>query len=276
MTYAMSEVIKVVVVDDEPLARRGLQLRLEDYADIDVVEQAHDGLDALHVISACQPDVIFVDIEMPRLNGFDLIEKLQSQSSQLPYIVFITAHDDFACKAYEKSATDYLLKPVSNERLKVCVDKIKAKMKEANELQQCAYLETLLKRKTGHSLTHFIESLEQQSQASSESNILSVKSGTEWLRVKLDSIHWIEAAGDYMCLHTSEGQVIIRKTLKELEQQLNKKLFPRVNRSAIVNVEKVTKLTPNSNGEYIAQLSTGDKVKVGRKYRVNMAELGLA
>jgi two-component system LytT family response regulator len=158
----------------------------------------------------------------------------------------------------------------------VCIDKLKVKMKEAHDLEQRAYLETLLRRKTGHSLTHFIESLEQQSQGGKNEGILSVKSGTEWLRVKLDSIHWIEAAGDYMCLHTSEGQLIIRKTLKELEQQLNKKLFPRVNRSAIVNVDKVTRLTPNSNGEYIAQLTTGDKVKVGRKYRANVAELGHA
>jgi two-component system LytT family response regulator len=270
----MSEVIKAVVVDDEPLARQGLQLRLEEYPDIEVVEQAHDGLDALQVILSYQPDVIFVDIEMPRLNGFDLIEALQEQCSTLPYIIFITAYDDFACQAYEKSATDYLLKPVSNERLSVCIDKIKAKIKEANELQRCAYLETLLQRKTGHSLNHFIESLEQQSNTAKESGVLSVKSGTEWLRVKLDNIHWIEAAGDYMCLHTSDGQLIIRKTLKALEQQLNKKLFPRVNRSAIVNADKVTKLTPNSNGEYIAQLSTGDKVKVGRKYRSNVSELG--
>jgi two-component system LytT family response regulator len=272
----MSELIKVVVVDDEPLARRGLQLRLDEYNDIKVVEQAQDGLDALQVILSCQPDVIFVDIEMPGLNGFDLIEKLQTQCSTLPYIVFITAHDDFACKAYEKSATDYLLKPVSHERLRVCVDKLKVKIKEANDLQQRAYLEALLKRKTGHSLTHFIESLEQQSQTVGEAEVLSVKSGTEWLRVKLNTIHWIEAAGDYMCLHTSDGQLIIRKTLKELEQKLNKRLFPRVNRSAIVNVNKVTKLTPNSNGEYVAQLTTGDTVKVGRKYRANVAELGHA
>lgn len=270
----MSEPIKVVVVDDEPLARQGLQLRLEVHSDIEVVEQAHDGLDALQVILACQPDVVFVDIEMPRLNGLDLIEKLQGQCSKLPYVVFITAHDDFACQAYEKSATDYLLKPVSNDRLSVCLDKIKAKMREAKDLEQCAHLDTLLQRKTGHSLTHFIESLEQQPQTPHESDILSVKSGTEWIRVRLDTLNWIEAAGDYMCLHTSDGQLIIRKTLKELEQQLNKKHFPRVNRSAIVNVEKVTKLTPNSNGEYIAQLVTGDKVKVGRKYRTNVAELG--
>ena len=269
----MTEQIKIVLVDDEPLARQGLQLRLESYECIDVVAQAHDGVDALQVILSYQPDVVFLDIEMPGVNGFDLVEMLQAQCEKFPYIVFITAYEDFACQAYEKSATDYLLKPVSTERLNSCIDKLKAKIQEANALKQRAHLEGLLQRKTGHTLTHFIESLEQQSQIDDDNGVLSVKSGTEWLRVKMDTIDWIEAAGDYMCLHTTEGQLIIRKTLKELEQLLNSHMFPRVNRSAIVNVAKVVKLTPNSNGEYVALLTTGDKVKVGRKYRANVTEL---
>ena len=136
-------------------------------------------------------------------------------------------------------------------------------------------LDKLLNRKTGNSIDGFMHNLEVSTAAplSELQQTISLKSGSEWLRVRLDSILWIEAVGDYMCVHTQEGNHIIRKTLKQFEEELDRQNFPRVSRSAIVNLGKLSKLTPNSNGEYIAHLSSGEQIKVSRKYKFKLDEL---
>jgi two-component system LytT family response regulator len=248
---------------------------LNDDDRFDVVAQCPSAHHALDVIEQFQPDIAFVDIEMPGLSGLELAELLSKNTSAVPKVVFVTAFREFALNAFEFRAFDYLLKPFSDDRLASCLSKLADSFFDSDVVLQHLKLDELLSRKTGNSIDGFIRNLEVTSGGSMSElqRTVSMKSGSDWIRVRLDDITWIEAAGDYMCLHTSEGTHIIRKTLKQFEQELDPTLFPRVNRSAMINLSKLKRLTPNSNGEYLAQLTSGDSVKVSRKFKFKLEEL---
>ena len=271
----MSRQLTAILVDDERLAREGLMLRLHGDVRFDVVAQCPSAQHALDAIEQFQPDIAFVDIEMPGLSGLELAELLSKNTTPVPKVVFVTAFREFALNAFEFRAFDYLLKPFSDDRLANCLSKLVDSFSESDVVLQHLKLDELLSRKTGNSIDGFIRNLEVTTGGSMTElqRTVSMKSGSEWTRVKLDDISWIEAAGDYMCVHTSEGTHIIRKTLKQFEQELDPSLFPRVNRSAMINMSKLKRLTPNSNGEYLAQLTSGDNVKVSRKYKFKLEEL---
>jgi two-component system LytT family response regulator len=271
----MSRQLTAIIVDDERLAREGLRLRLNDDDRFDVVAQCPSAHHALDAIEQFQPDIAFVDIEMPGLSGLELAELLSKNTSAVPKVVFVTAFREFALNAFEFRAFDYLLKPFSDDRLASCLSKLADSFFDSDVVLQHLKLDELLSRKTGNSIDGFIRNLEVTSGGSMSElqRTVSMKSGSDWIRVRLDDITWIEAAGDYMCLHTSEGTHIIRKTLKQFEQELDPTLFPRVNRSAMINLSKLKRLTPNSNGEYLAQLTSVDSVKVSRKFKFKLEEL---
>jgi two-component system LytT family response regulator len=271
----MSRQLTAIIVDDERLAREGLMLRLNDDARFDVVAQCPSAHHALDAIKQFQPDIAFVDIEMPGLSGLELAELLSKNTTPVPKVVFVTAFREFALNAFEFQAFDYLLKPFSDDRLASCLRKLADSFFDSDVVLQHLKLDELLSRKTGNSIDGFIRNLEVTSGGlmSELQRSVSMKSGSEWIRVRLDDISWIEAAGDYMCVHTLEGTHIIRKTLKQFEQELDPNLFPRVSRSAMINMSKLKRLTPNSNGEYVALLTTGDSVKVSRKYKFKLEEL---
>jgi two-component system LytT family response regulator len=271
----MSRQLTAIIVDDERLAREGLMLRLNDDARFDVVAQCPSAHHALDAIKQFQPDIAFVDIEMPGLSGLELAELLSKNTTPVPKVVFVTAFREFALNAFEFQAFDYLLKPFSDDRLASCLRKLADSFFDSDVVLQHLKLDELLSRKTGNSIDGFIRNLEVTSGGSMSElqRSVSMKSGSEWIRVRLDDISWIEAAGDYMCVHTLEGTHIIRKTLKQFEQELDPNLFPRVSRSAMINMSKLKRLTPNSNGEYVALLTTGDSVKVSRKYKFKLEEL---
>lgn len=267
--------ITVIIIDDELLAREGLLLRLKERQDIKVLALCKSADEALIAIGQSQPDVIFLDIEMPGISGLELAQQLQQNLALVPKIVFVSAFSEFALRAFDFQAFDYLLKPVSSQRLHACLSKLQDALIQDAILRQHQKLDELLTRKTGNSIDGFMHNLQVSSQVSLRElqQTISLKSGSQWLRIKLDSILWIEAAGDYMCVHTLEGDHIIRKTLKQFEEDLDRKHFPRVSRSAIINISKLSKLSPNSNGEYIAHLSSGDHIKVSRKYKFHLDEL---
>jgi two-component system LytT family response regulator len=271
----MSRQLTAIIVDDERLAREGLMLRLNDDDRFDVVAQCPSAHHALDAIEQFQPDIAFVDIEMPGLSGLELAELLSKNTTAVPKVVFVTAFREFALNAFEFRAFDYLLKPFSDDRLASCLSQLVDSFFDSDVVLQHLKLDELLSRKTGNSIDGFIRNLEVTSGGSMSElqRTVSMKSGSEWIRVRLDDISWIEAAGDYMCVHTLEGTHIIRKTLKQFEQELDPNLFPRVNRSAMINLSKLKRLTPNSNGEYLAQLTSGDSVKVSRKYKFKLEEL---
>lgn len=264
-----------MIVDDEPLAREGLMLHLNATGCIRVISACASANDAKLALEHYAPDVIFLDIEMPGLSGIDFAQWLQINAQNPPKIVFVTAFQEFAIKAFEFEAFDYLLKPFAEERFSACIDKLKVAFSESAVVEEHKKLGELLVRKTGNSLNTFIQDLaiSEPGKLKEMEQTISLKSGTHWLRVQLSSINWIEAAGDYMCVHTQDGTHIIRKTLKQFEDDLTHKQFVRVNRSAIINLTKMKKLTPNSNGEYFALLTCGDTVKVTRNYKLQLDEL---
>ncbi|WP_299073240.1 LytTR family DNA-binding domain-containing protein [uncultured Paraglaciecola sp.] len=271
----MNRQLRVIIVDDERLAREGLLLKIHQDERFKVVAQCASATQALESIDQYHPDIAFLDIEMPGLSGLELAEQLSKDTMPVPKVVFVTAFKEFAFNAFEFYAFDYLLKPFSDDRLASCLNKLVASFFASDVVLQHHKLDELLSRKTGNSIDGFIRNLEVTSGGSMSElqRTVSMKSGSEWIRVKLDDITWIEAAGDYMCVHTSDGTHIIRKTLKQFEQELEPSLFPKVNRSAMINLSKLTRLTPNSNGEYMAQLTSGDSVKVSRKYKFKLEEL---
>lgn len=272
--------LNVLIADDELLARRGLEARLAGFSHLNILSQYANGLDTFEGIKQHRPDAVFLDIEMPGMTGIELLNALRAEDLPLPYIVFTTAHKSFALDAFNYEPCDYLLKPVDNKRLELCLSRIEKNVVQQEALEFNDRLRGLVTKKTGKTLDGFIENLEHSNncQLSDLQNYVSFKSGTEWIKLALDDIAWIEAVGDYMCLHLldtnqNKSQQIIRKTMKQLEADLDTSRFPRVNRSAMINVCKLDKLTPNSNGEYYAHLKCGDSVKVSRKYKYKLDEL---
>ena len=242
----------------------------------DTVTREASGNAGLVAAAAAQFDAIIFDRLLPGMDGLDAVRVLRESSVATP-ILMLTALSGIEDRVagLEAGADDYLLKPYSEERLDACLRKIRDAYQENNAFRKQRQLDQLLFRKTGKSLDAFVSTLEQSRQANLDDlqQHISVKSGTEWLRIKLDSILWIEAAGDYMCVHTLDTTHIVRKTLRQFEEELDVQRFPRINRSTIVNLTKVARLSPNSNGEYLAHLSSGQTVKVSRKYKLKLEEL---
>ena len=253
--------IKTVVVDDEPLARKGLRTRLERHADVEVV--------AVSVISKNRPDLVFLDIQMPGLNGFQVIHKLRELNQPIPMIVFVTAYDSYAIKAFDIHAVDYLLKPADDARLSDALVKVREYFTTRDQDEQSRKLVNLVAELTGDDTNEILRKL-----ASGESidtnpypEVLAIKDGSEVTRVAVQDIQWIDAAGDYMCVHALDGMHIMRKTMKELEQELNPQWFVRVHRSAIANIRFVKKLVSHISGEYHLILQNDTELKVSRSHR---------
>ena len=261
--------IKTVVVDDEPLARKGLRTRLERHADVEVVAECQNDLDAVSVISKNRPDLVFLDIQMPGLNGFQVIHKLRELNQPIPMIVFVTAYDSYAIKAFDIHAVDYLLKPADDARLSDALVKVREYFTTRDQDEQSRKLVNLVAELTGDDTNEILRKL-----ASGESidtnpypEVLAIKDGSEVTRVAVQDIQWIDAAGDYMCVHALDGMHIMRKTMKELEQELNPQWFVRVHRSAIANIRFVKKLVSHISGEYHLILQNDTELKVSRSHR---------
>jgi len=269
------EAISTIIVDDESLAREGLSSAISVFEGFSVVAQCGNGNEALNVIRSSKPDVLFLDIEMPGINGMQLLASLNLTGAYMPLVVFVTAFKEFALDAFNCQAFDYLLKPYSDERLNQCLNRLQQAHKQKQALAQQAALDNLLSRKTGKSLAGFMDSLHGNAldDMPTLNDFLAIKSGSEWLRIKIDNILWLEAACDYVCVHTAKENYIVRKPLKSLHSSLCQKRFLRLNRSSIVNASKIEKVAPNQEGEYRVQLSSGDHIKVSRRYRLMLKAL---
>jgi two-component system LytT family response regulator len=267
--------ISTVIVDDEPLARKGLSLRLAEFDNIDIVGECKNGVEAVTLIPQVRPDLVFLDIQMPGLNGFQVINKLQELKQPIPLIVFVTAFDSYAIKAFDVHALDYVLKPVDGRRLKDAVDKVLLTLEHKQQDGNNQKLARLVADFTGDDCEDILRKL-----ASGESittnpypDILAIKDGSEVTRVAVNDIQWIDAAGDYMCVHATEQTHIMRRTMKELENDLDPKKFVRAHRSAIVNIKFVQKMVSHISGEYHLILNNGTELKVSRSHRDRVKEM---
>lgn len=271
----MIDKIRTVVVDDEPLARRGLVVRLAQFEHIEMIAECANGRDALEVILQQKPDLVFLDIQMPGLNGFDVLRKVNQQSEHMPLVVFVTAYDQYAIRAFEVRALDYLLKPVDEDRLAQALQRIDQELAEQKDKAQQSKLVDLVAEITGEDCDEILQRLADGQAITSESypEHIAIKESGEITRVAINAIEWVDAAGDYMCIHASNETHILRRTMKELERELNPKNFQRIHRSAIVNLNQVEKLCSRQNGEYHLVLHNGEELKVSRSYKDKIKQL---
>jgi two-component system LytT family response regulator len=226
--------IRALIVDDEPPARASVRVLLSRDPQIDILGECASGREAVSAIRTLRPDLVFLDVQMPECDGFDVLEILGTH--QPPAIVFVTAYDQFALRAFDAGALDYLLKPFDNQRFERMLARAKQKIYTENEL-------------------------------SSRSERLAIKSGGEVLFLPVADIDWIEAADYYSCLHVGDRTHLIRRSMSELEQELDAARFCRIHRSAIVNLSGVRSLQVNSDGEYEVRLIDGTLLPLSRRCR---------
>ncbi|MCH8491868.1 MAG: LytTR family DNA-binding domain-containing protein [Idiomarina sp.] len=273
----MNQVIRAVIVDDEPLARQGLRIRLSSFPHIDVIAEAGSGREAVELIVNEKPDLVFLDIQMPGLSGFDVLRLIREKAEQMPAVVFVTAYDHYAIRAFEVRALDYLLKPVDEERLAVAMERISGELRTERGTEYQQRLVQLVADITGGDVEEILQQLAEGKSPTIDQypEHIAIKDSGEITRVAINSIEWIDAAGDYMCIHAANQTHILRRTMKELEQELNPRMFQRIHRSAIVNLAQVEKLCSRQNGEYHLILQNGQELKVSRSYKDRIKQLVL-
>lgn len=271
----MSNKIRTLIVDDESLARRGLAVRLQEFPQVELLDECANARQALEKITALNPDLIFLDIQMPGMNGFELLREVKQQGGTLPIVVFVTAYDHYAIKAFDVRAIDYLLKPVDHERLAQTLTRVEKNLAQRERNQQQQRMLNLLADATGEDCEAILRRLADNKDMGSTRypEHIAIKESGEITRVAINSIEWIDAAGDYMCIHANDETHILRRTMKELEDELNPNRFQRIHRSAIVNLEQIEKLCSRQNGEYHIILKNGKELKVSRSYKERIKKL---
>jgi two-component system LytT family response regulator len=227
--------IRVLIVDDEPLARSNLKVLLREDADIESIAECGSGAEAIAEIRSTRPDLVFLDVQMPECNGFDVLEALKADDF-LPVIVFVTAYDEYALQAFDAGALDYLLKPFDDARFILAMQRAKQKI--------AAF-----------------------AAGPREIPRLAVRSAGHVVYVPIPDIDWVEAADYYVCLHVGPKSHLLRQSMAELEQQLDSKIFCRIHRSAIVNLRRVRALEVDCAGEYEVVLESGKKLRLSRRFR---------
>lgn len=234
--------IKALIIDDEPLARMIVKEYLQQHKDIELIQECNDGFEGVKAIQQHKPDLIFLDIQMPKINGFEMLELID----QSPDVIFTTAFDEFAIKAFESHAVDYLLKPFSQERF----DKAIQKWMEQHK--------TSIQSKPSEPLLETVSLTPPQNQR------IVVKTGSKIKIIPVEDVYYLEAADDYVKIHTKEGAFLKNKTMNHFEQSLDKNLFVRTHRSCIVNIQQITRIDPYEKDNHIAILKSGGRVSVSK------------
>ncbi len=270
----MKDVLRTIIVDDEALARRGLKYRLGEVDDLEVIGEARNGREALKLIRDEVPDLVFLDIQMPGMDGFDVLRGLSAES--MPAIVFVTAFDNFAIKAFDANALDYLLKPIEDSRLAEALQRVRKSRDQKRALKHKESLLKLVGQITGETVRSMSELNKRgvKGLKKAEASKLAIKDGGRTTWIPQPEIEWIDAAGDYMCVHAGGETHILRMTMKKLEQQLDPQILQRIHRSTIVNVNQVREMRAHINGEYFLTLKSGHTLKLSRSYKNKLKYFG--
>jgi two-component system, LytTR family, response regulator len=247
--------IKVVVADDEPLARERLATLLSSEADIELVAQVRDGEEAVRAIHRHSPDLVFLDIQMPQMDGFEVIQTVGLD--RMPPVIFVTAYDQHAIRAFQVRALDYLLKPFDRERFADALQRGRRQVErdETGDL--------------GRRLLALVKDLRRDQPRSDR---LVVKSGGRLFFLRTDEIDWVEAAGNYVRVHIGPTSHLLRETMTSIERRLDPEKFFRIHRCRIVNLERIQEVQPWLNGEYAVLLRTGTRLTLSRGYREKLQE----
>ncbi|MBX7458670.1 LytTR family DNA-binding domain-containing protein [Qipengyuania sp. 1NDH17] len=255
--------IRTILVDDEKLAIQGLQLRLEPFEDVEVIETCQNGREAIRAIKTLKPDLVFLDIQMPGFDGFSVVQGVME--IEPPLFVFVTAFQEHAIRAFEANAVNYLMKPVDEDKLADTIERVRQRLAEKKSSEEADRLRGVLSE-VAPEAAQDIEG-EDAEAAGRYEKLINVKDRGQIFRVEVDTIEHIEAAGDYMCIYTGDNSLILRETMKDLERRLDPRTFQRVHRSTIVNLDQVRQVKPHTNGECFLVLDSGAEVKVSRSYR---------
>ncbi|MCF2949680.1 response regulator [Paraglaciecola aquimarina] len=268
------KLISAIIVDDEPLAIEGLRLRLENISDVKVIGEATDGDQAIKLCHQLQPDVLFLDLRLPGLNGLEVVQVLQSDI--MPLIVFVSAYSEYALDAFELNAIDYVMKPANLGRLQKTMERIRERLLPQNrELEKYRLLKALGET-SGIAISELEEWLENPQQplpCSFRQELVIKNADNEKVFVPVKDIDWIDAAGDYMCIHTAAENFIVRVTMKSLESELDGKMFSRIHKSTLVNVHRVKSIQTLRNNESMLDLGGEVKLKVSRNYSDAVARI---
>jgi len=255
----MAPPIKAVIVDDEALARDAIRLRLCAEPDIQIVAEAANGAAAIEAVRRLEPDLLFLDIHMPGMDGFEVVERVASE--HLPIVVFVTAHDRYAIRAFEAHALDYLLKPFTEGRFRAAVDRARLEVAKASE------------HETHQPLIQVLDDRRRaRERRSSRENggyaaRLAVKHNQRIVLVKTADVNWVESSANYAELHTAAGSYLVRMTMNELESRLDPQRFARIHRSTIVQLDRIKDIVPAWHGDFDVTLSDGSVLRLSRNYR---------
>ena len=247
--------IRTLIVDDEPLGRERIRALLASDPDIEVTEECPDGRRAVAAIERSRPDLVFLDVQMPEMDGFAVLEAIAGD--RMPVIIFVTAYDRYALQAFEVHALDYLLKSFDRERFAAALERAK---------------EEIRRSKTGvlnEKLAGLLEDLQAKQKRLTR---LVVKSGGRIVFLRVDEIDWVEAADNYARIHAGRESHLIRETLQSLEARLNPDKFLRIHRSTLVNLDRIRELQPLFHGDYLVKLTDGTELTLSRSYREKLLE----
>jgi two-component system LytT family response regulator len=256
--------IRTILVDDEPLAIQGLELRLMEHEDVEIIDKCSNGREAIRSIKTHKPDLVFLDIQMPGFDGFSVVQGLMEVEP--PLFVFVTAYSDHAIRAFEAQAMDYLMKPVEPSRLADTLDRVRQRLTEKRGVEEVEKLKEVLAEVAPDAVEDMADGGGEHA-ANRFEKLINIKDRGQIFRVDVDTIERIDAAGDYMCIYTGDNTLILRETMKDLEKRLDPRRFQRVHRSTIVNLDLVKQVKPHTNGECFLVLNSGASVKVSRSYR---------
>ena len=255
--------IRTILVDDEKLAIQGLQLRLEPFEDVEIIDTCQNGREAIRAIKTQKPDLVFLDIQMPGFDGFSVVQGVMEIDP--PLFVFVTAFQEHAIRAFEANAVNYLMKPVDEDKLADTVERVRQRLAEKKSTEEAEKLKNVLSEVAPEAAENLAG--EDTEAASRFEKLINVKDRGQIFRVEVGTIEHIEAAGDYMCIYTGDNSLILRETMKDLERRLDPRKFQRVHRSTIVNLDQVRQVKPHTNGECFLVLDSGAEVKGSRSSR---------
>lgn len=247
-----ARLIRALVVDDEPLAREMIREMLEGDSEVEIVAECANGREAVEAINSLRPDLVFLDIQMPEVGGFEVLESFEREST--PYIIFVTAYDQYAVRAFEVHAFDYLLKPFDRERFDAAWQRVKEQIK----LDQ-----------SGEREQHILALLEELKTGPRHLERLVIKNGGRVFFLNVDDVHCIESEGNYVRVYDNQKAYLLRETISSLEEQLDPRQFRRIHRSAIVKIDKIKEMQPWFHGEYRVIMENGKQLTLSRNYRSN-------
>lgn len=256
-----SKKIRALIIDDEILAREKIRTLISKDKDFEIAGECKDAFDGLNKIKNLKPDLIFLDIQMPGMDGFEMLKSLKAKLK--PVIIFTTAYDKYALKAFDYYALDYLLKPFDKERFQKSIDKAKVHLKNNSDDDTIKVLNLLEDIKLSKGLPEGKKYLQR----------MIIKSSGRIFFLKTEEINWIEASGNYLRIHVKDESHLIRETMNAIEKKLNPEIFVRIHRSVIVNIDCIKEIEPWFNGECVVYLKNGVKLNSSKSYKGNLLEI---